>query len=739
MKVGANVRFWLHQSKLLEGIDDPSIVAVGILNGFSNTRQLVQQIGRAIRSTDPARRAAQIAKVIALPTLRDELYARWQRYLKYESMAAKKISEVVQSEGALPERLLQLMPAFQYVAGDFREKYLLNGNVTADGLRLSLRTTIFLLERNFDPALAEEELVEALIADDRFVPRPIEALPPEMFGRTYYGWGNSPYLARQYLTEWTLGVVLATRIGRFLFVQDTGGICFAPECLRVKRAGREELLKAFPDSTNGKTKLTRVSGNLNDMSDRSIRSQAYRTRSVEDTFTDLSDPAFVLSSAYGYVGGSGRYLGLTRARWSDASDGMVTIPDYRNWLQKVHDTLESATPRHKVFDRYAQATTVDGDEAKPISVLLDLASESFEEFRVLGEGDEGQSGGDIPYEDLCRDVNPDTGEFTLKMLEGEDIPCKLSYMPSSRRYRLQSPKLDELVPLRTRAGQPQTLTELVNREQSFRVLTSKPQVVYSGGSFYRTRDLAANGTVFALEDAHVIPCLGRAYTEKGEKLYENYRAEWERDSIFGYFHARCQAAALREQNELAKRLRATDTVLLDDGPKEICDFIALERKRRRVILVHAKASVDAHRDAVTALQIVGRQVLASLAFCSTFARVNALDPERWREPVIANTLKLGGLSRVFKSPPGEVFADTAAAVLAALANPTWNREIWIVAGRLLDVPYVRGLAVKAPTSRCRQLIMYLSSLQTACQRAGARMVTFAHANAPKPEDIPVRK
>jgi superfamily II DNA or RNA helicase len=57
--------YWLHQTKLLEGIDDPSFVAVALLDDFTNDRQLVQQIGRVLRSTDPTRVERQTATVFA--------------------------------------------------------------------------------------------------------------------------------------------------------------------------------------------------------------------------------------------------------------------------------------------------------------------------------------------------------------------------------------------------------------------------------------------------------------------------------------------------------------------------------------------------------------------------------------------------------------------------------------------------------------------------------------------------
>jgi superfamily II DNA or RNA helicase len=60
-----NAVFWLHQTKLLEGIDDPTFVAVALLDDFTNDRQLVQQIGRVLRSTDPSRTEQQTATVFA--------------------------------------------------------------------------------------------------------------------------------------------------------------------------------------------------------------------------------------------------------------------------------------------------------------------------------------------------------------------------------------------------------------------------------------------------------------------------------------------------------------------------------------------------------------------------------------------------------------------------------------------------------------------------------------------------
>ena len=71
--------------------------------------------------------------------------------------------------------------------------------------------------------------------------------------------------------------------------------------------------------------------------------------------------------------------------------------------------------------------------------------------------------------------------------------------------------------------------------------------------------------------------------------------------------------------------------------------------------------------------------------------------------------------------------DVAATVRAALTNPSYDRKVWIVAGRLTDVEKTRDRArKKALTNRDRQLLMFLESLGTVCGRTNARLRIFGH-------------
>jgi hypothetical protein len=64
-KAHPNARFWLRQSKLIEGVDDPNFVAMALYDLMGNARQVIQQIGRMIRWKQRADKAQQSGFVLA--------------------------------------------------------------------------------------------------------------------------------------------------------------------------------------------------------------------------------------------------------------------------------------------------------------------------------------------------------------------------------------------------------------------------------------------------------------------------------------------------------------------------------------------------------------------------------------------------------------------------------------------------------------------------------------------------
>ncbi|MDF0522945.1 DEAD/DEAH box helicase family protein [Bradyrhizobium yuanmingense] len=328
----AEVRYWLHQTKLLEGVDDSSFVAVAVYDVFGNARQLVQQIGRVLRSSDERRKNRQEAVVMASPEMVSRMEESWDHYLDFERYCAKNTNYLVTNEAALPDRLLATMPDVQYIEGQFRPRFMIEGKLDLDDIRLPASAAVFRLGGSFDKSVVRSEIVEAILNEDRFKPIEISGLPDEAIAIAYYGWQTSSLLTRQFFPEWKLGVCIVVRSGNLVLAHDTGGIVFDADKLGLGRMDQTDFARGIPASSSGKpVRVARISSASLDMSELAIRSQATRTRSFENTFTDLLDPAMVPTSSYAFLGRFGRYLGLTRARIRDAFPEPLLLAQYLEW------------------------------------------------------------------------------------------------------------------------------------------------------------------------------------------------------------------------------------------------------------------------------------------------------------------------------------------------------------------------------------------------------------------------
>lgn len=727
-----NAVFWLHQTKLLEGIDDARFVVVALLDPFTNDRQLIQQIGRVLRSTDPDRQENQTATILARNgTDLEELRTSWDQYLAFEAAGEGHIDRIIPGEAFLPEKIVPQMPERQYVNGRFRQRLPINSELTRDDVLVPLRAAIFDIGPGFNDALLRDETYEGILARNRFLVSPISDCPSEVWGWSFFSVDESPYLARHFITEWRFGLTLAVRAGDRLFVFDSDGVPFDPGKVGVTRLDRSNLIRLFAPSTEEqKIRITKLAASSLDMSDRAIRTVTTSTASFEDTFTDLLDAVLLPTNVAGYVGSTPRYLGLSRGRLAEATAQRVSIDAYQAWAKAIDDELTSAHAVNRVFERYAELTVPDlGSAAEPRNILLDL--QPIDDFGAfISEQETGTPTLAAPaLEDLCADITD--GKFQVRLLDGTPLDCSIRFNPKSRRYAIASDALNaKAKQTLSRSGIVMTLTERINTDQAFRILTDETDKVYIHGKWVKARELIVDGRVPALDGAEIVPALETRFREKGEIAWAaGDLALWRSESIFGltneYLNTPTPGA-----DAYARALAEFPLVLLDDDGQEMADFILVSSKR--VVLLHAKAgganaSVDSA--AITAIQEVGRQVAASLGFFLTSSPDIADD--RWTRPYFANATEIpsptGGSIRIFRNLENVANQDLAATVRAALRDRRIEKEVWLVAGRLFNVDLARTRALDGTLdNRTRQLLMYIDSMTTACGRANARLRIFAH-------------
>lgn len=735
-----DAQFWVHQSKLMEGIDDPSFVAVAIFDLMGNARQLVQQIGRATRYSNGDRRLRQTGWVFGSPANANRIQTSWNRYVSYEEYVARNTAFIVTNEVALPDRLLDYMADYQYISGEFRGRFEVEAPLAAHDILLPRSAAVLSLQEPLADIAAMADTVEEAIMDkDRFKITPIQGMPENAIGFSYYAWRNSPYLLDRFFSEWKLGIFVAVKQDQFVFMHDTEGLVVDMDRLGLKRSGRSLMEKAFPaQNDDTTTRLSRMSFSSLEMSQQAVRSMALRTRSFEDVFTDLLDPSLVPTTAFGFVNGIGRYVGFARARLREAAERYVSTQAYFEWTAQIARELSDADRRRSnVFERYAPVVDgLSGDDARPVSILLDPSQDMFldmredEAFAAAAMAQE-----DVDYDDLCADVDPETGEFFAKV-KAEDVPCTIEYQEKTGKYRLYSERLNELFPVKEVEGRRQghPLVQRLNQAQAFRVLVQREGVVYSEGSFYepRLRWVTDNGAQPVLDFIFAAGSLATVESEKGEGYFADDRAEWHRRSIFGLFEAvtegRLEALGI-EADELTNAISSYPIWLCDDDSQEITDFIGADEEEKRLVFVHAKTgnlAAGGQGFNVPSLQEVGRQALASLGFMSRGVVSPKWSAERWAADVQANAVTLAGRNRLFRSPQGLTAADLNERLCQACRNPSFDKEIWIVGARMTRrEALVAGLAAGEPfNNRLRQFLMHWDALQTACARASVRLRYF---------------
>jgi hypothetical protein len=737
LRARPDAQFWIHQYKLMEGIDDPSFVAVAIFDLMGNGRQLVQQIGRVTRVSNGDRRLNQTAWLLASPANTDRIRISWNRYAGYENYAARNTPFIVSNEVTLPDRLLAYMAEYQYINGEFRSRFELEAPLAAQDIQLPQSAVVLETETLVDDIRDGAPIVEEAILDkDRFKITPIEGLPSNMMGFSYYAWRNSPLLVDRLFSEWKLGIFLAVQQGRLIFMQDTEGLVLDVEKLGLKRANAALVEKAFPDQASpDATRLSRLSFASLEMSQNAIRTMAVRTRSFADVFTDLLDPSLIPATAFGFVNGRARFVTFVRSRIREAAERPVSIAQYEAWTRQVaREFDDGAIKRSAVFDRYAQPIAGLTDaEAAPVSILIDFAKETFidaqDDSSVVAQVLENE---DPNYDDLCADVDPKNNEFTIR-IDGTDIPCSIEYRLKTGKYRIASEELNQKYPVPQTADrrQRQTIVQRLNREQAFRILVAKPGIVYSEGKFYhpRLRWITESGTKPVLDYVVAANSLSGISSEKGEKLYKA-KNKWYAGSVFGLFSAVCEqklATLGIADDDLTRAIASYPVWLCDDDSRETADFIGIDEMDKRIAFVHAKVSkeVSSSGYSVTSLQESGRQAQASLVFISRGTPSTVWNAKRWTSVVQANTIPLKGRNRIFKDGNGLTAAQLNELLVRVTANPSFDREVWIVAARTIERAALANALDKDPMpNRLRQFLMHWDALQTTCARASVRMRLF---------------
>ena len=694
-----DARFWVHQFKLTEGIDDPRFRMLAVFEPFSNERAFVQQVGRVLRNPGSVTGATALIVGRADHFLRES----WTAYSAFDAALGSAMPPAP-ADFALQQKFL-------YIDGRFRTGFDLDA-AAAEDFTFDKKVRVGKVGGSFDLDAFDEALRQELEEEDfdwRSVP--VSASNVRLY--TYVKLEHSSILRRKAFVETSLGVCLVRVQGELLFFHDARG--WSPKAFRTLPAVSADSLRQLYASNAAMSEVSLL--NL-DVGEHSPRRRSVRANALDLLAPDLAEFAQYPSTVKGRTSEStdqpavARYVGFSRGRVSDT--GSDTYEGFLQWtveLASLIGGVDRETPR--VFDRWAEVIEPP-DPTTPESLLLDVDPSLFVDASV-----------DPPEPLVIDDVSiavDNVGRFEL-IANGSPFVGEIAWNDEAKKYLIKSQDLEARFTMATSAGERRatTFVDYVNRDQLFRVVTAgdaKAYAVYVGGSFCRPRlPIAGRTKTNRLELMSVLEpseALKLVRSEKGTKKTTKPKG-WDPASLFGLIDGRGIGT------DLHPHLKGFTTLICDDMGTEIADFIALDPVAKQIVMIHAKAFPKARPGSASALHEVSGQVVKNLEYMHPFFVRDPANLGRWGEP-----WKSDGAVVTSRLRGGPTTATQAwSTVRSALRDPAWSRSVWVVLGNGLSKRYIDADRNKQkPRAETIQVLYSLQGLWSQVSSVGAQLKIF---------------
>jgi superfamily II DNA or RNA helicase len=700
--------FWVHQFKLIEGVDDPDFGLLAIYQPLSNARALVQQVGRIIRN--PSRSSGTTAYVFAHP--RQKQARMWRAYLDYEDRLVTGTKEL--GSIGMARELLMVQNRYSYLDGNFREPFNPAASDFYEHIRFPLTTSVYKGAEGFQRLALTKAIHEMLTENDSLLEG--EARPDRSTEIIVYARCSvSPLLSDQTFMELSLAFTIVTESGGYLFYFDSDGQTPPYLTDNAERVETDELERLMAGDEPRVSQLSLIN---TDLGMYAVRRRGLAAASIEQLAPGLGDPGHFCSTAAGVVEGRGggrvhRYIGFTRSRISESSRNPVDYQEYRSWIDDVADQLQNSKAKvTPLFERYAANVRVP-KSATPAHILLD--PDGLGDFDLV-DGTWRSPADGLVLDDLCSDVS--NGAFEC-VVNGQRCAARVTYDAERGRFEIESPEMELFAPPPGPTSRQHLVAQL-NQKQAFRIITDGG-LVYAHGRFYKSRfNLWGRGRSSRIDLVDILvslPALTHITSEKGAAV-QPAGAGWLAGSLFEFIDRRGAAGFLASQGF------DPDILICDDIGPELADFIAVRLDPPRIALIHAKHG-DGGTISAKAFHVICSQAVKNLGVLTPQWEGPSNDVTRWNGAW--NGGPIGRVARRIRvNRPNKGATELWQQIQQLIRQPSTTREVWIVMGDGMSRSAfeLEGKRNK-PRASFINLIYLLQSTWSAASSVGAQLKVFS--------------
>ena len=725
-----NTVFWIHQYKLMEGIDDDNFVLISFCAPYSNARSLVQQVGRVIRR--PAGSKAGTAFVHADKAF--QCGQLWDGYLKYE-LSDRKLygtEEVV-------HRIIDAFPDYFYFKNKFNRiisKEYSNDDVERlieQDLRIPRMTNVLRnpggefdlhdLLKNLSEFLLDDDVIR--IADGILT---LNDIGGEAKIGVYLGFRIQ---ASEYLTEnlfFDINFVVYTLLvnGEYIFYRGESVAWLREESLFLESVTPTEMQRLLGPDDPERVKVKQASLIHSDPSRLTKRRRLEGGHDLYATAPYLGDHLHILSTLVCHRDGVPRYIGLTRGRLSDGRGSFVSVKDYFDWTNKIIEDLNAAGTEHGYFGRFAEH--VDSpSESVPEHLLCDMTA--FKEVLKLDEGHFDQDVFQEAFDEVSHrvtnwDRKSASARIDLRLLADRDtqIPFILYY--KNGRYRIKPATKESNQQIEDLFGK--AVVSDLKRKILLRIITKEGYFYVEDHFFDPSLPLWGSDRIDALG---VFVGLMELEQTECEKENENTNwtglQTWPANSVFAV------ADSLRD-GLVVDRLNAQcgdqnpffvpEVLICDDASSELGDFILYSKELQKIVVIHAKqANKDFSRSAVSFAKIA-EQVVKNLRLFDpyVFSRKEIIGNLQGKWTASKGGKQLKRLRKPARKPLGTIVRD-----IQGLLRTGASREVWVFYGKGFPArSFLLELEKEVPAYYARHLAYILVNCNDAVGRAGEKLRVF---------------
>ena len=730
---------WVHEKMLTEGLDHPPFCALAITYDMRNDRKLIQQIGRIVRRADDDRHNE--AKVYSIGDA--SVASSWEAFETFEDDFRVVTTEYFRKfVGAY----LKKQPKVEYFGKHFRRQ-LVPSELTPEVARQEILTLPSVIVRrtgnNFKLDTFLDEITDALQLEDYIVLGPTrdtpivstkDASPAKGTVWLYCRLSNSRTLLAHSAYEVKLSALCVVEVAPFVFVTDTDS--FVPANVLEKHTiplSLSELRQGFasgylPTQVQLKNSLPHQSV---------VRGTTRSGKNLAEVPNSLTESKYICSSIRGRNPAKGRrYVGFTTGRLSDDRNGLsryeMCFTDLISWCEEVAKVLRTSAATHTYFLRFARLVEPP-PVIEPHYGFLDFWSGDFTLVDQVGNTREPI---DAVFQFIPEDADgdgrtPKAYRFHIRgELNGKEEAAELKAFWRDGRFHFKAVETNGLVireAVTSSSGDAESTRDIeiasfCSRKQGDLFISlASSNVIFNSGSFFEvdpTSNYADISSMFIGSSE-----LDReGLSEKNPRGKKNM-TRWCEESIFGI--ASSNSFLEQEFGSIP------DLIVCDDGSGEIADFVLVQFKPPKFVLVHCKSKPRKDSDkelrAVSELQEVISQASKNLVYLSGRSQIPP-HIEEWTKTSNVYGFMVPRLQRKAKT----ALSGTALwnhIVESVLLSRNTEKQVWIMVGGALTKSWIDSELAKCKQAQSNLACLFhmVDGLSASCTEANAKLKIFCNS------------